>query len=50
MRKELAARFSRIGLLLAAFTLVAAIIAQPLWHRLRPASTTMSQGGSRPAP
>ncbi len=33
MRKETAIRYSRVGLVIAAFALVAAIIAQPLRHR-----------------
>jgi len=48
MRKETAVRYSRIGLLLAALALVAAIIVQPIWHRLRPAPTSQSGLSSAP--
>ena len=33
-RKELALRYGRIGLILAAFGVVAAIVFQPLWQEL----------------
>lgn len=44
-RKEMATRYGRIGLILAAFALVTAIIVQPLWERLWPATITVTEGG-----
>jgi hypothetical protein len=43
--KNLAARYGRVGLLLAAFALVAAIIVQPLWRKLWPAPIMVTDGG-----
>jgi len=47
MTREMAIRYGRVGLILAAFALVAAIIGQPLWHRLRPAPLTVSESGAK---
>ena len=41
--KNMAARYGRIGLILAAFALVIAIIVQPLWQRLWPATMTLAE-------
>ena len=45
-RRDMAARYGRIGLILAAFALVADIIVQPLWQRLWPATITVTERGS----
>ena len=45
IRKNLAARYGRVGLILAAFALVAAIIVQPLWRKLWPTSIMVTDGG-----
>ena len=42
--KNLAARYGRVGLILAAFALVAAIIVQPLWRKLWPAAIVVTDG------
>jgi len=44
-RKDVVARYGRIGLILAAFALVAAIVIQPLWQRFRPSAITVTEGG-----
>jgi hypothetical protein len=44
-RKDALTRYSRIGLILAAFALVVAIVLQPLWQRLRPTAITVTEGG-----
>jgi hypothetical protein len=44
-RNETLARFSRIGLILAAFAIVTAVVAQPLWDRLWPSAITMTDSG-----
>ena len=46
-RKDMAARYGRIGLILAAFALVVAIIVQPLWQRLWPANMTITENQPR---
>jgi hypothetical protein len=47
MPKDTVARYSRVGLLLAAFALVAAIIVQPLW-RTKAAARLHHHGRERP--
>ncbi len=44
-RKDRAARYGRIGLIIAAFALVAAIIGQPLWESLWPAPIEVTDSG-----
>ena len=44
-RRDMAARYGRIGLIIAAFALVAAIIVQPVWQRLWPATITVTERG-----
>ena len=50
MLKDMAARYGRIGLILAAFAFVIAIIIQPLWQRLWPATITVTEGGQTRIP